>query len=285
MANNTILFFGDDKNGRITELVHSLTRETKQTVNATCKKDCMLTFDRNFNEHDFKSESCTEFEELCKKLALLGEELGCDMAFDLCYEQTVQKPECEWTRKMRITYDTRKSKEMYISGERHNGEKYSQKYRPVKTYCNVYLYGFDESNKQELEKKVFAFTPYNIMGDCDKFWDKNLENVGNGVYKFSFGEGPFWDYEFEEYEDEGEDLSNPYFVQFEKFCADVAKLGSKIGCDIAFDFNFEYARKSKTGVSEMSVWYDSKKCNKLNFTRKRLAGSWSVGHYFPEEFQ
>lgn len=288
MASNTrniVLFFGLNKKEVISmqELVSSL---TKQTVNmTTCKKDCMLSFERDFNEHDFKSESCPDFEEFCKKLAMVGEELGCNMTFDLYYdEQTERKPECERAKKMRFTYDTRKSKEMYISGEWYNGEKYSRKYRPVKTYCNVYLFGFNKNNKARLEDQVLAFTPYNIIGDCEKFWDKNLENVGNGAYKFSFGEGPFWDYEFEEYEDEGEDLSNPYFVQFEEFCANVAKLGGKLGCDIAFDFDFEYARKSKTGVSEMNVWYDSRECNKINFTRHRLAGSWSVGHYFPEEF-
>ena len=139
---------------------------------------------------------------------------------------------------------------------------------------DIVFFGLNKSQFITMQELVYSLTEKTKqmvdMTTCKKYC------------KLSF-DRDFNEHDFEN-EDEGENLQDPYFVRFERFCANVAKLRNQIECDVAFNLNFEYARKSKTGVSEMNVWYDSRECNKINFTRHRLAGSWSVGHYFPEEF-
>lgn len=139
---------------------------------------------------------------------------------------------------------------------------------------DIVFFGLNKSQFITMQELVYSLTEKTKqmvdMTTCKKYC------------KLSF-DRDFNEHDFEN-EDEGENLQDPYFVRFERFCANVAKLRNQIECDVAFNLNFEYTRKSNTHVSEMNVWYDSREDNKIHFTKYRLAGSWSVGHYFLEEF-
>lgn len=149
---------------------------------------------------------------------------------------------------------------------------------------NVFLYKFNCENKNKLEEEVCSFAPSNIIGASpEKFWRNNLIKVDSFKWAFEFGRGPFKDCDFKENEDEEECLLNPYYIQFSRFAANVAKLAIKFDCEVAFHFYFEYAVKSETGVLGMDVLYESWKDRRLSFHMNMEDGSQKEVKYLPFE--
>lgn len=149
---------------------------------------------------------------------------------------------------------------------------------------NVFLYKFNCENKNELEEEVCSFTPSNIIGASpEKFWRNNLIKVDSFKWAFDFGKGPFKDYDFKEDEDEEECLLNPYYIQFARFAAYLAKLAIRFDCDVEFVLHFEYAMKSETGVAGMDVAFDSREDRRLFFRLNMEDGSQKEVAYLPFE--
>lgn len=148
---------------------------------------------------------------------------------------------------------------------------------------NVYLYGFDGKNKGELRDEVFFFSPFLIVGaDPDRFIKDAMHKI-NGEWVLGFGEGPFVEYDFQENEDEEECILNPYYIQFARFAAYLAKLAIRFDCDVEFVLHFEYAMKSETGVAGMDVAFDSREDRRL-FSRLNMEdGSQKEVAYLPFE--
>lgn len=137
----------------------------------------------------------------------------------------------------------------------------------------VRFYGFN-GKMSELEEEVYSFTPALITGaNSDEFWKEHLRMEKNGNVVLDFGESPFMDYEFWENEDEEECILFPYYIQFARFAAYLAKLAIRFDCDVEFVLHFQYARKSETGVAGMDVAFDSREDRRLFFRLNMEDGS------------
>lgn len=151
---------------------------------------------------------------------------------------------------------------------------------------NMLITGITADNFEKMKEDILSFIPNAILGaaatDPRQFLNQNLEVMKDGRFAINFN-NPFIDCDWWEDENEQECILNPYYIQFARFAANLAKLSIKFDCDVAFDFRFEYTGQSDTGVSDVNIHFNSKTDRRLSFCVDMDDGSRKDGDRFPFE--